>query len=99
MLAGRRVEGVTDHRVGGSTRPHWLPDAPLVELSLAGGRVLVRPSGTEPKLKVYVDLSSDAGASAAVSALEERLGASARDAARELVTSLGALGQDGGQGA
>jgi phosphomannomutase len=61
--------------------------------------VLVRPSGTEPKLKVYVDLSSDAGASAAVSALEERLGASARDAARELVTSLGALGQDGGQGA
>jgi phosphomannomutase len=97
MLAGRRVEGVTDHRVGGSTRPHWLPDAPLVELSLAGGRVLVRPSGTEPKLKVYVDLSADASAEEAVGTVEERLRVSARDAARELVTSLGALGEDTGR--
>ncbi len=55
-LAGTPVTSVIDYRRGASQRPVWLGRAPLIELRLQGGhRVLVRPSGTEPKLKIYVD--------------------------------------------
>lgn len=38
------------------------PAGDILRLHLAGGsRVIVRPSGTEPKLKVYIDASSDDG--------------------------------------
>ncbi len=57
-LGGRRVTGIEDHRQAGE-RPAWRGPAPLVEVGLEdGGRALVRPSGTEPKVKVYVDLPS-----------------------------------------
>jgi len=94
-LGGRSVVGVTDYRTGGHARPRWLADAPLVELALDGGRVLVRPSGTEPKLKVYVDLSSSIGALGSVGVLEDSLRNDAGAAARDLVTALGPLGEDG----
>ena len=59
-LGGREVLVVTDYRRGADRRPRWLPTTPLVELGLAGGsRVLIRPSGTEPKCKIYVDLRAD----------------------------------------
>lgn len=61
-VGGHRVEAVTDYRRGSETRPPWLGEQALVELDLGDlGRVLVRPSGTEPKLKVYVDLTGDPG--------------------------------------
>ncbi len=61
-VGGSEITGVTDYRVGEESRPPWLGAQDLVELTLAdGGRLLVRPSGTEPKLKIYVDLSGDAG--------------------------------------
>ena len=51
---------VTDYRVGADERPRWLPGASLVAFDMENGaRVLVRPSGTEPKLKIYVDLPTD----------------------------------------
>ncbi len=59
-LAGRRVTDSTDFRQGAEDRPRWLPAAALVVLTLEDGtRVLVRPSGTEPKLKIYVDIRAE----------------------------------------
>lgn len=61
-LAGRRVDSSLDFRTGADERPRWLATTPLVALDLEdGGRVLVRPSGTEPKLKIYVDLPGEPG--------------------------------------
>jgi phosphomannomutase len=60
MLADRDVVTVTDYATGADRRPPWLPATDLLALDLGGGsRVLMRPSGTEPKLKLYVDLRAD----------------------------------------
>lgn len=56
------VAAFTDYREGAENRPLWLGEQALVELSLGGdGRILARPSGTEPKLKIYVDLRGECG--------------------------------------
>lgn len=56
-VGGHPVSSITDYRLGGEERPPWFGEQDLVELSLGEeGRVLARPSGTEPKLKIYVDL-------------------------------------------
>jgi len=61
-VLGIPVTSVTDYRVGEEQRPSWLGAQDLIELTLGEtGRVLVRPSGTEPKLKIYVDLSGSTG--------------------------------------
>lgn len=57
-ISGLSVEEFTDFRTGAKDRPPWLGAQPLLELRFGNaGRVLVRPSGTEPKLKIYVDLT------------------------------------------
>jgi phosphomannomutase len=57
-ILGIPITGMTDYRTGADRRPPWLGAQDLVELDLGDiGRILVRPSGTEPKLKIYVDLS------------------------------------------
>jgi phosphomannomutase len=57
-ILGSKVSGLTDYRVGEGERPPWLGAQDLIELALGeDARILVRPSGTEPKLKIYVDLS------------------------------------------
>ena len=54
---GIEVTRLTDYREGADDRPPWLGAQDLIELELGEkGRMLVRPSGTEPKLKIYVDL-------------------------------------------
>ena len=56
------VTEVIDYRRDPDLRPAWLGEQTLIELRLGErGRVLVRPSGTEPKLKIYVDLREEAG--------------------------------------
>jgi len=56
------VDGVDDFAEG----LEGLPPTDMLRLRLAGaGRVLVRPSGTEPKLKAYLDVQGDAAEDAA----------------------------------
>lgn len=87
-LGGLAVTEVEDYRTGAADRPRWLPAAPLVELRLGGdGRALVRPSGTEPKLKIYVDLRAEAGADLRDS--EARLRSRAERVARDLARFAG----------
>ena len=60
-----------------------LPPGDVLRLWLAeGARVIVRPSGTEPKLKVYLDVRAESSADA-----QSRLRALA-DGARALLDSL-----------
>jgi phosphomannomutase len=60
-VGGIRVEGVDDYLLG----VDGFPANDILRLRLAGGgRVIVRPSGTEPKLKCYLDASSRDGSAA-----------------------------------
>jgi phosphomannomutase len=84
VIGGLDVTDVTDYRVGEGGRPIWLGQQDLIELTLGTqGRVLVRPSGTEPKLKIYVDLSGDSGGD------HETAHARLTETARTLAVELG----------
>lgn len=73
-LAGRAVEAVVDYEGG----VNGLPSANVVEFDVEGGnKVIVRPSGTEPKIKLYV-FAKDADRAAA-DALLDALGAAGRE--------------------
>ena len=64
-IAGRKVTGWSDYQAsechdGEKVSPISLPKSNVLELRLANGsKMVVRPSGTEPKIKVY--LSAKAG--------------------------------------
>lgn len=73
-LAGRAVEAVVDYDGG----VNGLPSANVVEFDVEGGnKVIVRPSGTEPKIKLYV-FARDADRAAA-DALLDALEAAGRE--------------------
>ena len=74
-VGGFAVDGIDDFTLG----IDGFPPSDILRLRLAGGgRVIVRPSGTEPKLKCYLDAWSRAG-----SAAERRHAADAAVAALE----------------
>ena len=59
-LAGLATLRTTDYRENAAARPWYLGEANLLELEVGEHtRVLVRPSGTEPKLKIYADLRQE----------------------------------------
>jgi len=91
-LAGAAVRAVTDYRTGASGRPPWLGLHDLVAFALDEGRVMVRPSGTEPKAKVYVDVRVDVGPdadAAALAAAEVHLAARVTELADAAVVAAG----------
>ena len=54
MLAGQRVERLRAAPPAGWTTERPAPD--VLVLRRAGKRLVVRPSGTEPKLKAYLEV-------------------------------------------
>jgi phosphomannomutase len=89
-VAGIAVAGMADYREGADARPRYLAATPLVELDLgASGRALVRPSGTEPKIKIYVDLVADRDPAVPAAEQERSLAAKADVVAGEIADQLG----------
>ncbi|MCB0961623.1 MAG: hypothetical protein KDB04_19120, partial [Acidimicrobiales bacterium] len=72
-LAGRRVVAVEDLAPGDPSR--GFPPSDVLILRLDGGRVVVRPSGTEPKLKCYVEVVEAVDGGEAVADARARAGA------------------------
>ena len=74
-LGGIAVRAVVDLAAGAG----GLPPTEGVVLELAGARVVVRPSGTEPKVKAYLEVVGEPGSRATLgtrrAAARERLGA------------------------
>jgi phosphomannomutase len=87
---GITVASMKDYRKGAEDRPRYLAATPLVELDLGDrGRALVRPSGTEPKLKIYVDLVADRDPSVSTEDQEKVLVAEADAVAEAIADQLG----------
>ena len=64
-FGGHTVTAISDFKTGlrtelatGKTSPTGLPETNMLYFELEHGRVILRPSGTEPKLKAYVSYSS-----------------------------------------
>jgi phosphomannomutase len=70
-VGGVPVSGVDDLRPG----LDGLPPSEVIRFHLDGGRLIVRPSGTEPKLKAYVETvdADDAAARTRLAAIERAL--------------------------
>ncbi len=88
-LAGHDVTATTDYRSGAESRPAWLAEHDLVAFDLADGRAMIRPSGTEPKCKIYVDLHRAVAADVDLDAEEADLAREAADVAVDLARHVG----------
>lgn len=86
-VAGLAVERMVDYKPGapmpitggrGDAEAQQLPGADVLEFQLAGGnKLLVRPSGTEPKIKAYLFVKAESAEAA--DALLSQLDAAARE--------------------
>ena len=55
-IAADYEAGVSTHLATGLTSPIRLPRSNVLSYSFPGGRLVIRPSGTEPKLKCYLEV-------------------------------------------
>jgi phosphomannomutase len=79
-----------EERVGAERRPLDLPRADVVAFqSEDGARIIARPSGTEPKIKFYVELVGRATDAAAVARVREALAREGASLKRGLMAELG----------
>jgi phosphomannomutase len=88
-LAGHAVTATTDYRTGADQRPPWLTTHELVALDLVDGRAMIRPSGTEPKCKIYIDLRAEVAATDDLDARAQALETEAATVARALADFVG----------
>jgi phosphomannomutase len=62
-IAGAKIVRLEDFRQNAEQRPRWRGYSELVILHLTDqARLLARPSGTEPKLKFYIDVPAEVSA-------------------------------------
>lgn len=66
-IAGARIESTEDYSRG----LNGLPKSDVLKFHIENGSVVIRPSGTEPKLKVYISITAEN--SAAAGAAESRI--------------------------
>ncbi len=86
-LAGRTIQTVTD-LLPGDTARGFVPSDVLI-LHLDGARIVVRPSGTEPKLKCYVEVVEPVTGAADLAAARDRSAASSAALVDAIATATG----------
>ena len=80
-IAADYEAGVSTHLATGLTSPIRLPRSNVLSYSFPGGRLVIRPSGTEPKLKAYLAVEGKDAADARAQA------GALRAAVEELLTA------------
>lgn len=94
-IAGRKVVSRTDVQRGIRTTadgedPIDLPKSNVLVFELEGGdRVIARPSGTEPKMKIYFDVVEPMQDSDSLASAKERARASCRELEKSILAVLG----------
>ena len=68
-LGGSAVESVVDLALGSGSLP---PTEGMLYLAVNGSRVIIRPSGTEPKLKCYLEVIIPVGSAAELADAKKR---------------------------
>ncbi|MGI8754554.1 MAG: phospho-sugar mutase [Acidimicrobiales bacterium] len=87
QLGGRPVTAVVDLGEGDASRR--LPPSDVIVIHLDGARVVIRPSGTEPKLKTYVEVVAPVGSGETLADVRSRAQRDAEDLRQAIQASFG----------
>ena len=89
-LNGARVSRFDNYQLGAEERPYWRGQADLFALTFDDeSRLLVRPSGTEPKLKLYIDVPASVNAGTDPFTALQSADKRAEGLARSLIIAIG----------